>query len=114
MPRPAVYGTAVDGATGCAHYRSHRDVLAFKLPCCDRFYACIDCHEATTDHTHQPITAPDTAAVLCGRCGTVHTPRVYLQSDHECPVCDAAFNPGCEAHYDEYFGFDVTDVRAEA
>jgi uncharacterized CHY-type Zn-finger protein len=29
----------------------------------------------------------------------------YLQADHTCPYCGAAFNPGCAAHHDRYFVF---------
>ena len=42
-------------------------------------------------------------SVHCGVCGTALTVRAYLDAEHACPVCDAAFNPGCATHYDRYF-----------
>lgn len=110
MPSPAVHGVDVDETTGCAHYRSDRDIVAFELPCCDRFWACIECHDAVADHDAQPIADPDRPSVLCGRCNTTISARTYLQAAHRCPVCDSPFNPGCAAHYDRYFTADVLAV----
>lgn len=100
-----VAGVDVDPETRCAHYDGDRDVVAFRFPCCDTYYPCHACHEAVADHEADviPASAGDEPAVLCGACGTELSPRAYLDSDHTCPACDAAFNPGCRTHYDRYF-----------
>jgi uncharacterized CHY-type Zn-finger protein len=70
-PRPAVHGLNVDRETRCAHYHSARDVVAIRMKCCDRYYACKDCHDALAGHTVQrwPRAEWDEPAVLCGACG---------------------------------------------
>lgn len=104
-----VHGVGVDGETRCAHYATARDVIAIRFACCDRYYPCAACHAAVADHEPEPIpeAAFDAPGVLCGACGSTLTVREYLGSDHACPDCGAAFNPGCAAHYDRYFaGFE--------
>lgn len=98
-------GVEVDPETRCAHYRGPRDIIAIRFPCCDVFYPCFACHEATTDHEAQRWSPDqfDEAAVLCGACRTVLTIRQYLDGEHTCPSCGAAFNPGCVRHHDRYF-----------
>lgn len=100
-----VYGLCLDAETRCIHYDSDRDVVAIRFHCCDRYYPCAECHAAVTDHNPEPIpgAAFDRPGVLCGVCGRVLTVTEYLDADHSCPSCDAAFNPGCAAHHDRYF-----------
>ena len=103
-----VRGVGADERTRCAHYGTARDVVAIRPACCGTFYPCIDCHDALADHEAVPWPADrfDARAVLCGRCGTVLTVAAYLETDHRCPACGGAFNPGCEAHYDRYFAVE--------
>lgn len=101
----SVRGVDVGPETRCAHYASDRDVIAIRFPCCDEFYPCFECHEAVTDHEPErwPSERFDEPAVLCGVCGETLTIRTYLDCEHSCPSCDAAFNPGCANHYELYF-----------
>ncbi|TYL36272.1 hypothetical protein CV102_23620 [Natronococcus pandeyae] len=99
-----VYGVDIGPSTRCAHYHTDRDVLAFKFDCCERYYPCIRCHEAVTDHDAEPwprhrFSEP---SVLCGACGTTFTAPEYLECEYRCPSCEVSFNPGCEAHLGHY------------
>lgn len=100
-----VLGVELDAQTGCAHYRSSRDVIAIKIACCGEYYACKDCHEAVAGHAIEvwPRTAWDTHAVLCGVCGWELGIREYMECGNECPRCKATFNPRCRNHYHFYF-----------
>lgn len=100
-----VRGVGLDSETRCAHYDSPRDVIAIRFACCGEFYACYDCHAARADHEAErwPADARDERAVLCGVCGNGLMIAEYLDCDHRCPACDAAFNPGCANHYHLYF-----------
>jgi uncharacterized CHY-type Zn-finger protein len=101
-------GVEVGPATRCAHYHGPRDVIAIRFPCCDAFYPCHACHAEATDHEARrwPSGQFDAPAVLCGECRTVLTIRRYLDADHTCPACGAAFNPGCARHHDRYFALE--------
>lgn len=100
-----VSGVGLDADTRCAHYDSPRDVIAIRFPCCGEYYACHACHGRLADHDAErwSETAHDERAILCGVCGGEHTIAAYLDCDHACPDCDAAFNPGCANHYHCYF-----------
>lgn len=100
-----VRGVGLGSETRCAHYDSPRDVIAIRFPCCGEYYACYECHAVRTGHGAErwPAEAHDERAVLCGVCDTELTIAEYLDSDHACPVCDAAFNPGCAGHHHHYF-----------
>ncbi|WP_435196731.1 CHY zinc finger protein [Natronomonas sp. EA1] len=100
-----VHGIGLDIETRCAHYATERDIIAIRFACCDRYFACAACHAAIADHDAEPIpnSAFDEPGVLCGACGSLLSVSEYLESDHACPACGAAFNPGCAAHYDRYF-----------
>lgn len=100
-----VHGVDVGPETRCAHYGSDRDVIALRLGCCEAFFACHRCHEAVTDHESEPWPRErfGEPAVLCGVCTTSLSVTAYLDADHTCPACGAAFNPGCRNHYDRYF-----------
>ncbi len=104
MITPQVYGKTVDDETRCVHYASARDIVALKFGCCERYYPCFKCHDETADHKRRPwpVTRSTEPAVLCGACKSELFVSQYIDLDH-CPACNAAFNPGCTAHYDRYF-----------
>jgi uncharacterized CHY-type Zn-finger protein len=99
-----VYGADVDPETRCRHYRSGRDVVAFRFACCERYYPCFRCHGAVADHEAVPWPRDrfGEPSVLCGACGTTMTAPDYLDCASRCPHCEAAFNPGCTAHLEYY------------
>ncbi|MFD1641672.1 CHY zinc finger protein [Halohasta litorea] len=103
-----VVGVAVDDETRCAHYRSDRDIVAIRFPCCETYYPCFRCHEPCADHDAKrwPRGRFDEPAVCCGVCGIELSVRAYLDCDHQCPNCEAMFNPGCRNHADRYFAVD--------
>ncbi|RQG95914.1 CHY zinc finger protein [Natrarchaeobius chitinivorans] len=105
MSEPIVRGVDVDHATRCRHYRNDRDVVAFKFDCCEEYFPCFRCHQEVTDHRAVPWPRDrfDEPSVLCGVCLAELTVPAYLEADYRCPSCDAAFNPGCEAHANLYF-----------
>ncbi|GAA0218627.1 hypothetical protein GCM10009000_036940 [Halobacterium noricense] len=100
-----VVGVAVGPETRCAHYDGPTDVIALRLGCCERFVPCVECHDAVADHGSEPWPRDrfDEPAVLCGACGATLSVEEYLDTQFACPECEAAFNPGCAAHYDRYF-----------
>lgn len=100
-----IHGVDVDPKTRCRHYASDRDVVAIRFACCSRYYPCFECHEAVADHEAARWGPGDGGheAVLCGVCGHQLPISSYLDGDDQCPSCDAAFNPGCRAHYHRYF-----------
>ena len=103
--RPEVRGIDLDAETRCAHYRSALDVIAIRMKCCGVYYACKDCHEALAGHAIEvwPKAEWSRRAVLCGVCGEELSIAQYMESGSMCPVCGAAFNPGCRNHYQFYF-----------
>lgn len=110
VPMPTVHGREVrgvdvDAETRCRHYGTDTDVIAIRFPCCETFYPCFECHEAVADHEARQWGADDgdEPAVLCGVCGAVLAIDGYVACEDRCPDCDAAFNPGCRAHYHYYF-----------
>jgi len=100
-----VLGSGVNERTQCAHYHSDRDLVAIRFKCCDRFYACILCHQDLAGHT--PIVwtkgERETHAILCGKCRRTLSIAEYLGCGNVCPLCKAAFNPRCADHYHLYF-----------
>ncbi|CCC41363.1 CHY zinc finger protein [Haloquadratum walsbyi] len=54
-----------------------------------------------------PAERLDDPAVLCGVCRTTLSARTYLDTGVMCPICGAAFNPGCRQHHALYFETDV-------
>ncbi len=99
-----VWGIAPQ-SQGCVHYRSSKDVIAIRMKCCGRFYACVECHNQLESHPAEPYFATEfeTRAVLCRKCGALLTIRKYLNCNFRCPACGAEFNPGCQKHYHYYF-----------
>ena len=100
-----VHGNAVNERTQCAHYHSGRDIIAIQHKCCDTFYACIKCHDEAADHAPAvwPKSEVSAEAILCGNCKSTLSITRYLGCNNTCPVCQAAFNPGCTNHYHLYF-----------
>ncbi|ELZ29589.1 zinc finger CHY domain protein [Halosimplex carlsbadense 2-9-1] len=101
-------GVDVDAETRCGHYDDPVDVVAIRFPCCGSYYPCFRCHDALTDHGAEriPREAFDDPAVFCGACGATLSVREYLTCDDACPACDAAFNPGCRRHREQYFAVE--------
>ena len=99
-----VCGVEIGPETRCTHYGSEQDVVALQFACCDAYYPCFRCHDAVADHDVErlPVESGE-PAVLCGVCGATLTAREFVDGDHACPDCGAAFNPGCADHYDRYF-----------
>lgn len=100
-----VRGVGVDAETRCRHYASDRDVVAIRFACCEHYYPCFECHETVAGHeaTRWGRDAGDREAILCGACGHQLRISAYVDGNDRCPVCDAAFNPGCRTHYHRYF-----------
>ncbi|KIK56448.1 hypothetical protein GYMLUDRAFT_204868 [Collybiopsis luxurians FD-317 M1] len=101
-----VHGLSVSTSSQCAHWHSDRDIVAIKHKCCNKFWACYNCHEAGADHTNQiwpKIEQNDTKAVLCGNCSHELTISEYLATGSQCTSCSALFNPRCSNHYHLYF-----------
>mgnify|MGYP000554188838 CR=1 FL=1 len=102
-------GVRVDAETRCEHYDTALDVVAIRFPCCDRYFSCFRCHAALADHDAErvPRDSFDDPAVLCGSCGATLSVHEYFDCQDTCPVCDAAFNPGCRRHRDRYFAVEA-------
>ena len=100
-----VHGVELRENTRCAHYHSEKDIIAIKMKCCGRFYACIKCHEALETHEPQQwkISERNEKAILCGACKKLLTIEEYLCSNNQCIYCHSSFNPGCRNHYHYYF-----------
>lgn len=103
--RPLVHGIDLDAHTRCVHWHSVRDIVAIRMKCCRRYYACRECHDALESHAAEtwPRTERDQKAVLCGACGEQLTIAAYLGGEDVCPACGSEFNPGCRAHRHFYF-----------
>jgi len=103
--RVPLRGVAVDTETRCSHWDTAVDVIALRFACCETYYPCYQCHEATTDHgtVQWPRGRFDEPAVLCGVCRETLRAREYLGCEDRCPECGASFNPGCRDHHHRYF-----------
>ena len=73
--------------TRCSHWHGNSDILALLAPCCNRFYACAECHDEVNarprgdGHTLEPWPANtdlDTMALLCGNCKRTFTISAYV------------------------------------
>lgn len=100
-----IHGVEVDAAGRCTHHRQGHDVVAIRLPCCERYYACHACHEALAGHpaARWPRSRFAAPAVLCGVCRRPLSIARYLAAPDACPHCGAAFNPRCRLHRPLYF-----------
>ena len=98
-------GVGLDAETRCAHWHGPTDVLAIRFPCCDRWFACFECHAALADHPPKrwAKTSFGAAALACGVCRETFSVKSYLARSEACPACGAAFNPGCALHHHLYF-----------
>lgn len=99
-------GLDVDDRPGCAHWRTERDLIAIRLPCCEPYYACYECHKICEDHEPQrwPFDQWNEAqAILCRACHNTMTIRDYMKAQAVCPHCAAQWNPKCRNHWDMYF-----------
>jgi uncharacterized CHY-type Zn-finger protein len=100
-----IHGQLVDDSTRCIHYHSALDIIAIKFKCCEEYYPCYQCHEATAKH--EPMTWKknewETKAILCGVCKNELTIEQYMHSGDQCIYCKASFNPHCNKHYHLYF-----------
>jgi uncharacterized CHY-type Zn-finger protein len=103
--RPAVHGVDLDPQTRCRHWHGPTDILAIRFRCCNKYYACYDCHAALAGHPAEvwPAAEFDRKALLCGACGAEHSIATYLGCSATCPACGAAFNPRCSLHHHYYF-----------
>jgi uncharacterized CHY-type Zn-finger protein len=106
---PEVRGVNLDAQTRCAHYHGPTDIIAIKMKCCGEYYACKDCHMASTDHPIEvwPEAEWGEKAILCGACRTELTILEYLGGGYRCVRCGAQFNPKCESHYHYYFATNL-------
>ena len=100
-----IEGLGVDSETRCQHWSSLVDVVAQCYPCCGRWFACHQCHEALVGHAAErwPVAAFATEAIYCGAGRHLLTISAYLQSQDQCSQCGAAFNSGCREHRELYF-----------
>nr|WP_301108132.1 CHY zinc finger protein [Sporosarcina sp.] len=100
-----VYGLIIDDETRCVHYYTKADRIAIRFYCCQNYYPCYECHEATGcgKHAVWPSDQFDEKAVLCGSCGYELTVNEYFSSHYRCPTCHSGFNPGCSVHRNLYF-----------
>ncbi len=105
---PEVRGRPVDDETRCAHWSSRLDIVAFRFPCCKGWWPCRSCHDDAVDHDTEVwgTDQRDVEAVRCGACSRTLTIDAYVSSNHACPRCGAAFNPGCQDHWPAYFEVD--------
>ena len=51
---PIVHGINVTPLTQCTHWHSPLDIIAIKHFCCQKFYACVSCHDELESHTSSP------------------------------------------------------------
>lgn len=102
---PAVHGLSVTSQTQCSHWHSPLDIIAIKHACCNKFYACISCHDALEEHRPEVWGREkrDEKAVLCGNCKGLLSVKEYLECNSRCTRCGAGFNPGCKNHWALYF-----------
>jgi uncharacterized CHY-type Zn-finger protein len=97
-------GQLIDDQTRCIHYGTTTDVIAIKFSCCQRYYACHRCHEASAGHPAErwPASQHDQKALLCGMCSSELRISTYFEV-HCCPECSAPFNDACRLHRHLYF-----------
>ena len=107
MATRPITGVQADDAGRCAHWNGPSDVVAFRFPCCDTWWACRNCHDAQAGHAAAPIPRQvqhARSSVLCGACYTRFHAHAYLARREEaCEACGHAWNPACRGHEGRYF-----------
>ena len=100
-----IHGRLTDDQTRCAHYHTALDIVAIQFKCCERYYACYECHEESESHDPMRWVTADLGqrALFCGACKSTLTITDYLTCDFTCTSCRSPFNPGCANHTDRYF-----------
>ncbi len=100
-----INGTLVDNQTRCTHYNLTLDIIAVKHKCCNKFYACINCHNENEQHENEiwQLEEQKEKVIFCGACKTEMSIENYLKCNNECPHCKSLFNPKCINHYQFYF-----------
>ncbi|CAI4594667.1 BFH_collapsed_G0032900.mRNA.1.CDS.1 [Saccharomyces cerevisiae] len=104
----AIYGKTVDDQSRCVHWHLPKDVIAIRFKCCDKYYACFECHQELSSHPLEKYDLLDDAnkhLIICGVCRHEMTFAEYYDynSNLICPNCRSPFNPGCKLHYHLYF-----------
>ncbi|CAD6633753.1 HN1_G0003950.mRNA.1.CDS.1 [Saccharomyces cerevisiae] len=108
MIETAIYGKTVDDQSRCVHWHLPKDVIAIRFKCCDKYYACFECHQELSSHPLEKYDLLDNAnkhLIICGVCRHEMTFAEYhdYNSNLICPNCRSPFNPGCKLHYHLYF-----------
>lgn len=99
-----INGKLIDLNGRCEHYHGEHDTVNIKFKCCEKFYACIYCHNEAATHKTETWTKAEfeEKAIHCGNCDQLLTIKSYLEND-SCVNCKKRFNPNCEKHYKYYF-----------
>lgn len=113
LTAPTVHGLSVSPLTQCTHYSSPLDIIAIKHACCNKFYACISCHNALESHKPDvwPRNKREEKTVLCGACKHALSVMEYLESGSQCSKCGSGFNPRCKRHWGMYFEVDAEEME---
>ncbi|KAF2468893.1 CHY zinc finger family protein [Lindgomyces ingoldianus] len=100
-----IYGHSITPLTQCKHYNTSLDIIAIKHACCNKFYACISCHNELESHDPKVWGKEqrDVKAVLCGGCRYVMEVGEYMGCGSRCTRCGRGFNPQCKGHWGVYF-----------
>lgn len=100
-----VHGLGLKSDLRCAHYSTSLDIVAIQFKCCEKFYACIKCHDAHQKHKADRWIVEDRnkKAIQCGKCASLISIKAYLTGAFKCPCCKSQFNPRCKSHYAYYF-----------
>ena len=100
----AIHGNLIDGKGRCVHYNTENDIVAIKFKCCNKFYACYQCHAENEQHEPElwKVVEQMEEVVACGNCFETMSIKAYKTSS-QCPSCYCDFNPACSKHYHLYF-----------
>jgi len=105
MPKTPIFGIDLRPIAGCTHYHTPLDIIGIQFKCCNKIYACFECHTALEPHSAErwPTEAFATKAILCRNCDYRMSIHDYMLAESRCPRCSSAFNPGCKKHWSLYF-----------
>ncbi len=100
----AINGNLIDGKGRCVHYGTEKDIVAIKFKCCNKYYACYQCHNEIENHLVKlwELEEFEEKAIACGSCFETISINKYKESSN-CPFCKSAFNVNCKKHYHLYF-----------